>query len=95
MRLGCISANRTFGDDTWDVLVLIGVMLSASGFFTEFLGSRLNRRAREDVVEIDKRSRRFEESTRARALRLNAYAIGRRAPLQYLTLPSGSQKRPR
>ena len=63
------------GDDAWDLLVLVGIMLSVSGFFAEFLGSRLNRRLREASAEIDERSRRFDESIRARALRLNAYAL--------------------
>ena len=31
------------GDDAWDLLVLLGIMLSASGFFAEFFGSRLSR----------------------------------------------------
>jgi hypothetical protein len=53
-------------------------MLSVSGFFAEFLGSWLTRRLREGSAEIDERNRRFDESIRARALRLNAYAA---APL--------------
>jgi hypothetical protein len=63
------------GDDAWNLLVLVGIMLSVSGFFAEFLGSRLNRRLREDMAEIDERSRRFDESIRTRALRLNEYAL--------------------
>jgi hypothetical protein len=60
------------------VLVLVGIMLSVSGFFAEFFGSRLNRRLSEDMPKIDERYRRFDESIRARALRLNSYAL---APL--------------
>ena len=63
------------GDDAWDLLVLVGIMLSVSGFLAEFLGARVSRRLREDMAEIDERSRRFDESIRARALRLNAYAL--------------------
>jgi hypothetical protein len=36
-------ANWNSGDGAWDLLVLVGIMLSASGFFAELLGSRLNR----------------------------------------------------
>jgi hypothetical protein len=65
-----------FGDDACDLLVLVGIMLSATGFFGEFVAAaRLNRRLREASAEIDQRKRRFNESARARALRLNAYAL--------------------
>ena len=77
MHFGQVSWN--FGDDTWNMLVLVGIMLSASGFFAEVLGSRLSRGLRKASAEIDERSRRFEESIRARALRLNTYAL---APLR-------------
>ena len=51
-------------------------MLSATGFFGEFVAAaRLNRRLLEASAEIDQRKRRFNESARARALRLNAYAL--------------------
>ena len=51
-------------------------MLSATGFFGEFVAAaRLNRRLRKASAEIDQRKRRFNESARARALRLNAYAL--------------------
>jgi hypothetical protein len=82
--------NWTFGDDTWDMLVLIGIMLSVSGFFAEFLGSRLSRRLREASIEIYESSGRFDESSRARALRLNAYA---RAPLGCTAAANSDMKR--
>ena len=63
------------GDDAWDLLVLVGIMLSVSGFFAEFLGSRLSRGLCEVSAEIDERSWRFDESIRARALRLNGYPL--------------------
>ena len=62
-----------FGDDACDLLVLVGIMLSATGFFGVFVAAaRLNRRLLEASAEIDQRKRRFNESARARALRLNA-----------------------
>ena len=65
-----------FGDDACGLLVLVGIMLSATGFFGEFVAAaRLNRRLLEASAEIDQRKRRFNESARARALRLNAYAL--------------------
>jgi hypothetical protein len=76
MHFGPVSCN--FGDDAWNLLVLVGIVMSAGGLFAEVLGSRLNRGLREASAEIDERSRLFDESIRARALRLNAYAL---APL--------------
>ena len=39
-----------FGDDACDLLVLVGIMLSATGFFGEFVAAaRLNRRSRESA----------------------------------------------
>ena len=35
-----------FGDDPWDLLVLVVIMLSGMGFFAEFVAARLNRRLR-------------------------------------------------
>ena len=52
-------------------MITCSIMLSVSGFFAEFLGSRLNRGLREASAEIDARNRRFDESVRARALLLN------------------------
>ena len=73
MYFGSVSWSP--GDDAWDLLVLVGIMLSVSGFFAEVLGSRLNRGLREASAEIDQRNRRFDESARARAVRLNAPAF--------------------
>ena len=70
--------NWNPGDDARDPLVLVGIMLSATGFFVEFVASRLDRRLRQDMSKIDERNRLFEEASRARAHRLNAYAIARR-----------------
>jgi hypothetical protein len=67
--------NWKLGDDAFGLLVLVGIMLSVIGFFAEFIGSALNRRMREASAEIDERSRQFDESARASALRLNAYAL--------------------
>jgi hypothetical protein len=53
-------------------------MLSRTAFFVEFLGSSLNGQLREADAEIERRSRRFEENARVRALQLNAYAVRRR-----------------
>jgi multisubunit Na+/H+ antiporter MnhB subunit len=47
------------GDDAWNLLVLVGIMLSGSGFFAEFLGSRLNRGLRERA-----RNRRAQSALR-------------------------------
>ena len=66
------------GDDAFDLLVVVGIMLSGTAFFVEFLGSSLNRQLREADAEIKRRSRRFEENARVRALQLNAYAVRRR-----------------
>jgi hypothetical protein len=63
------------GDDAFDLLVVIGIMLLATAFFVEFLGSSLDRRFRQDMAEIDERNRLFEEAARARALELNAYLL--------------------
>jgi hypothetical protein len=41
------------GADAWNVLLLVGIMLSAMGFFAEFVASNLNRRLRERMAEID------------------------------------------
>jgi hypothetical protein len=73
MHFGPVNCN--FGDGAWNLLPLVGIMLSAGGFFAEVLGSRLNRRLREASIEMDERNRRFDESVRARALPLNAYAL--------------------
>jgi hypothetical protein len=62
------------GDDAWDLLVLVGLMLSAVAFFAEFIGSRLSRRLREDMAATDERYRRLKDATRERASRLNTYA---------------------
>lgn len=69
------SAALEPGDDARDLLVLVGLMLSATGFFVELVASRLNRRLREAMAVTDERSRRFDESARARALRLNAHVL--------------------
>ena len=73
--LWCFFVLRQLGSgaDARDVFLLVGIMLSAMGFFAEFIGFRLNCRAREDTAEIDERYRRFDESARAKALRLNAH----------------------
>ncbi len=73
MYFGPLSWN--LGDDAFDLLMVVGIMLSATAFFVEFLGSSLSRRLREADAEIDKHSRRFEENARSRALQLNAYAL--------------------
>jgi hypothetical protein len=67
--------NWSLGDDAFDLLVVVGIMLSATAFFVEFLGSTLDRRLRQDMAEIDERNRLFEEAARARALKLNAYLL--------------------
>jgi hypothetical protein len=74
-----VPLHWNLGDDARDLLVLVVLMLSATGFFVEFVASRLNRRLRETMAVTDECSRRFDESARARALRLNAYAF---APLR-------------
>jgi hypothetical protein len=69
------------GDDAFDLLVVVGIMLSATAFFVEFVGSCLDRRLRQDMARADDRTRLCEEAMRARAFRLNAYAIGQRDPV--------------
>lgn len=73
--LWCFFVPRQWGlgADAWDVLLLVGVMLSAMGFFAAFEVSNLDRRLHERMAEIDDRNRRCSESARANALRLNAY----------------------
>jgi hypothetical protein len=70
-----VPLHWNLGDDARDLLVLVVLMLSATGFFVEFVASRLNRQLR---AVTDECSRRFDESARARALRLNAHVL---APL--------------
>ena len=73
-----VPLHWNLGDDARDLLVLVVLMLSATGFFVQFVASRLNRRLREAMAVTDECSRRFDESARARALRLNAHVL---APL--------------
>jgi hypothetical protein len=73
--------NWSLGDDAFDLLVVVGIMLSPAAFFVELLGSNLDRRLRQDMARADDRTRLFEEAIRARALRLNAYAVGQRDPI--------------
>ena len=75
MYLGPLSWK--LGDGAFDLLVVVGIMLSATAFFVEFLGSTLDQRLRQDMAEIDERNRPFEEAARARALKLNAYLLAR------------------
>jgi hypothetical protein len=73
MHLGPL--NWDLGDDAFDLLVVVGIMVSATTFFVKSLGSNLGRRLREADAEIDERSRRFEEDARAKALQLNALRL--------------------
>ena len=75
--LWCLFVPRQWGlgADGWDVLLLVGVMLSAMGFFAGFICSRLDCRAQEDTAAIDERNRRLDEMAREKASRLNAYAL--------------------
>ena len=72
MYLGPLHWN--LGDDARDLLVLVGLMLSATGFFVEFLASRLSRRLHQGMRVMDNRSRRLDDIARERVNRLNAHA---------------------
>ena len=50
--LWCFFVPRQWGPgaDAWDVLLLVGIMLSAMGFFAEFVASDLNRCLRERMA---------------------------------------------
>jgi hypothetical protein len=86
--------NWNLGEDAFDLLVVVGIMLSATAFFVEFVGSCLDRRLRQDMARADDRTRLFEEAIRARAFRLNAYAVGQRDPIAAPDI-AVSQKPPR
>jgi hypothetical protein len=75
--LWCFFVPRQWGlgADAWDVLLLVGIMLSAMGFFAGFIASASSRRLREDIAEIDERNRRPGEIARETANRLNALAL--------------------
>jgi hypothetical protein len=85
MYLGPLHWN--LGDDARDVLVLVGIMLSATGFFVEFSASRLSRRLHQGMKVMDDRSRRLDDIARERASRLNAHAS---APVGCETATVGS-----
>ncbi|MGZ8335999.1 MAG: hypothetical protein ACXWU1_04995 [Allosphingosinicella sp.] len=88
MYLGPLHWN--LGDDARDLLVLVGLMLSATGFFVEFLASRLSRRLHQGMRVMDNRSRRLDDIARERANRLNAHAsasAARPPPLAAKALP--------
>jgi hypothetical protein len=53
--------NWRFGDDARDLLVLVGLMLSATGFFVEFLASRLNRLLREVAFRIGRAGSQYHK----------------------------------
>lgn len=61
------------GEDARDLLVLVGMMLSGAGFVAEFIGSRLSRRLRAGLREIDQRRCREDILLRDRAMRLNRW----------------------
>ncbi|MGZ8360710.1 MAG: hypothetical protein ACXWUX_09340 [Allosphingosinicella sp.] len=86
MYLGPLHWN--LGDDARDLLVLVGLMLSATGFFVEFLASRLSRRLHQGMRVMDNRSRRLDDIARERANRLNAHAS---APVGCETATVGSE----
>lgn len=74
-----------FGPLTWklggagfDLLLVVGVMLSAMAFFVDVLGARLDQRLHTEMAKADERNRLFDEVRSARALRLNTDAIERR-----------------
>jgi hypothetical protein len=77
------------GDDAFDLLVVVGTMLSATAFFVESLGSCLDRRLRHDMARADDRTRLFEEAMCARAFRLNAYGVGQR---DFIAAPDTASK---
>lgn len=85
-----------FGPLTWklggagfDLLLVVGVMLSAMAFFVEVLGARLDQRLHKEMAKADERNHLFNAVRSARALRLNADAVERRD----LTASSGSAVR--
>lgn len=58
------------GDGAWNLLVLLGIVLSATGFVVEFVASRLSRRLREGGTAFDDR---LDAIAREKVMRLNAY----------------------
>jgi hypothetical protein len=58
------------GDGAWNLLVLLGIVLSATGFVVEFVASRLSRRLRKGGTAFDDR---LDAIAREKAMRLNAY----------------------
>jgi hypothetical protein len=57
------------GDGAWNLLVLLGIVLSATGFVVEFVASRLSRRLREGGTVFDDH---LDAIAREKAMRLNA-----------------------
>jgi hypothetical protein len=57
------------GDGAWNLLVLLGIVLSVIGFVVEFVASRLSRRLREGGPAFDDR---LDAIAREKAMRLNA-----------------------
>lgn len=91
MQFGPLKWN--LGDDAFDLLMVVGIMLSATAFFVELLGSNLDRRLRQDdMAKANDRTRLFEEAIRARAFRLNAYAIGQR---DFIAAPDTAVREPK
>ncbi len=69
----CWIFPRLWGVDAagWDVLLTVGIQLTATSFCAVFAASRIVRRLDEEFAEREERSRRFDEDRRAAALRLN------------------------
>lgn len=74
-----------FGPLTWklggagfDLLLVVGVMLSAMAFFVEVIGARLDQHLHTEMAKADERNRLFDAVRSVRALRLNADAVERR-----------------
>jgi hypothetical protein len=84
--------NWNLGDDAFDLLVVVGIMLSATAFFVESLGSCLDRRLRQDMAKADDRTLLFEEAIRTQAFRLNAYAVAQR---DSITAPDTAVREPK
>jgi hypothetical protein len=61
--------HSNVGDGAWNLLVLLGIVLSATGFVVEFVASRLSRRLRERGTVFDDR---LDAIAREKAMRLNA-----------------------
>jgi hypothetical protein len=68
-----------FAGEAWDLLLILGGGLAAVMFLHFFMDARDDRRLRAFRAKMDEQDRRARETTREKALRLNAY----------LTAPAG------